>query len=76
MFSPLSWLGLARGRQQPCAGPPSDKIKVGAPLADPPTSVAPFAAPDCTQCDCECRENQKDGYNIIHGRIRSAQCNS
>ena len=43
----------------------------------PPTSVIPamlsLAAPDYTQCDCECRENQKDGYSIAHGRTRSAQ---
>jgi hypothetical protein len=65
VFHPLSWLGLAQGFSStfPCAGPLDSKV--GEPLADPPTSVALSAAPDCTQCD----ENQKNGYNITHGRI-------
>ena len=52
------------------------KNNVGEHLRPPTLVIAAMlslAAPDRTQCDCECRENQKDGYSIAHGRTRSAQ---
>jgi len=34
------------------------------------------ARPDCSQSDCEHREDYKDCTSIAHGRTRSAQCTS
>jgi hypothetical protein len=31
---------------------------------------------DSSQCDRDYHEDQKDGFNITHGRTRSAQCSS
>jgi hypothetical protein len=38
-----------------------------------PITLVPSASSDCAQCDCECREDQKDGSSLAHPRARSAQ---
>jgi hypothetical protein len=75
-------IALARFRQ---------KSKVGEAIVTSPTSplryrysllatIAPdqvrSARPDCSQSDCEHREDYKDCTSIAHGRTRSAQCTS
>src|SRR6516225_1452341 len=85
-------VGSAQRTLQLLRWPASDKkAKWAKPLLTPPTSperyrysllatIAPdhvrSARPDCSQSDCEHREDYKDCTSIAHGRTRSAQCTS